>query len=208
MLSLYCRRINSAAYCLTSFLVTPAEQASVRQLVPTKQLPTALSQNEARQHAASLIGPPLAGALFAIDGALPFAIDAVTYLVSALAILAINHPLSAPRRLGGPSTLAADMVEGVTFLLSRAYFRAFVVFTCLLDFASSALYLAVIVSLTRWGVQATVIGAVIGVLLDGVLTGSGQPCQKQPSMNTATRRFVKTRSAVRRSDGSGRTPTR
>ncbi len=32
----------------------------------------------------------------------------------------------------------------------------------------------------------------------------GQPCQKHPSMNTATFAFVKTRSAVRRTSGTGR----
>ncbi len=37
---------------------------------------------------------------------------------------------------------------------------------------------------------------------------SGQPCQKQPSMNTATRAELKTMSAVRLTWGSGRADTR
>ena len=51
----------------------PAEMSAVRAVVPTEQLPSALSQQQARQHVASLVGGPLGGALYAVDavGAVP-----------------------------------------------------------------------------------------------------------------------------------------
>ena len=41
--------------------VLPAEMSAVRTVVPRDQLPTALSQNQARQHVAGLVGGPLGG---------------------------------------------------------------------------------------------------------------------------------------------------
>ena len=46
-------------------LFAPAEISAVRAVVPAEDLPTALSQNQARQHVASLLGAPLGGALYA-----------------------------------------------------------------------------------------------------------------------------------------------
>ena len=45
----------------------PAEMSAVRTVVPTEQLPTALSQHQARQHVANLVGGPLGGVLYAVD---------------------------------------------------------------------------------------------------------------------------------------------
>ena len=63
-------------------LFGPAEMSAVRTVVPTEQLPTALSQNQARQHVASLVGGPLGGALYGVTRWLPFAVDVVTYAVT------------------------------------------------------------------------------------------------------------------------------
>ena len=54
----------------------PAQTSAIRSVVSTEDLPTALSQNQARQHVASLIGGPLGGALYAVTRWLPFVVDA------------------------------------------------------------------------------------------------------------------------------------
>ena len=51
----------------------PAQMAAIRTVVPTEDLPTAFSQNQARQHVASLLGGPLGGALYAVRTWAPFA---------------------------------------------------------------------------------------------------------------------------------------
>ncbi len=59
-------------------MFAPAEISAVRTVVPSDELPTALSQNQARLHVASLISAPLGGVLFSITKWLPFAADAVS----------------------------------------------------------------------------------------------------------------------------------
>src|SRR5215218_2824939 len=51
----------------------PAGMAAVRRVVPTDDLPTALSQVQARQHIGSLLGGPLGGVLYAVRAWAPFA---------------------------------------------------------------------------------------------------------------------------------------
>ena len=51
----------------------PAQMAAIRTVVPTEDLPTAFSQNQARQHVASLLGGPLGGLLYAVPAWAPFA---------------------------------------------------------------------------------------------------------------------------------------
>src|SRR5215211_7756199 len=76
----------------------PAETAAIKAVVPTEQLPTAFSQNQARSWIAQLIGPPVGGALYAVGRAFPFVVDAVTYAVSTVAVGSIRTPLPAPER--------------------------------------------------------------------------------------------------------------
>ena len=81
----------------------PAEMSAVRAVVPTEQLPTALSQQQARQHVASLVGGPLGGALYAVTRWVPFLFDAVTFAVSWVLLGRIRTDLSpAPRHAGAP----------------------------------------------------------------------------------------------------------
>ncbi len=54
----------------------PAEMSSLRSVVSREQLPTALSQSQARQHVASLLGGPLGGILYGVARWVPFAFDA------------------------------------------------------------------------------------------------------------------------------------
>ena len=80
----------------------PTEMSAVRTVVPRDQLPTALSQNQARQHVAGLVGGPLGGALYAVAQWLPFAFDAVTYAVSWVLLGRLRTDLSpTPRSARG-----------------------------------------------------------------------------------------------------------
>lgn len=71
----------------------------------------------------SLVGPPLGAALFALAAVLPFAVNAVTFTVSALLLVGL-------RRLGKPahaqherSCLARSVVDGVSFLARHRELR-------------------------------------------------------------------------------------
>ena len=81
-------------------MFAPAEMSAVRTVVPTEQLPTALSQQQARQHVASLLGGPLGGALYSVTRWVPFLFDAVTFAVSWVLLGRIRTDLS-PAPSGG-----------------------------------------------------------------------------------------------------------
>lgn len=138
----------------------PAEQASLRKIVPGQQLATALSQNEARGHVASLVGPPLGGVLYAVSHAIPFLVDAVTYAVSAIAITTLRTPLPAPQRGPDQNGIWADIVSGLRFLLSTGFFRAVVAFAAIVNFGTGALFLVITVKLLQAGTHPAAIGIV------------------------------------------------
>ena len=98
-------------------LFAPAESAAVRAVVPDDDLPTALSQQQARQHVAGLVGGPLGGALYGITRWLPFAFDAVSYAVCWVLLGRIRADLSAPRREGPRQRPLQDLGEGLRFLV-------------------------------------------------------------------------------------------
>ncbi|MDR6974410.1 MFS family permease [Streptomyces sp. 3330] len=86
-------------------LFRPSQNATVRRVVPAGQLGTAISLNQARAYGAAIIAPAVAGVLIASSLWLPFAIDAVTYAVSALCVLALYRPL---RRAGTTRSARPD----------------------------------------------------------------------------------------------------
>ena len=96
----------------------PAQLSAIRSVVATDDLPTALSQNQARQHVASLLGGPLGGALYAVTRWLPFAVDAITFAVACVTVSRVRTDLSAPHRRREP--LRRQLGEGFRLHLGAA----------------------------------------------------------------------------------------
>src|SRR5262249_53911762 len=65
----------------------PASAALIRDVVPEDQLATTWAHAQVADSVISLLGPALAGILFAFSKMAPFAIDAASYGVSALLLL-------------------------------------------------------------------------------------------------------------------------
>lgn len=72
---------------LFDVVYSPAETASVSNLVDAPQLPDAFARNEARSYGTSLVGPPLGGVLYAVSRTAPFLFDAASYLASFITVL-------------------------------------------------------------------------------------------------------------------------
>ncbi len=85
---------------LAAGLFSPAELSAVRTVVTREQLPTALSQNQARQHVAALVGAPIGGALYGVARWLPFAVDTVSYAISWVLLGRLRTDLSPADRPG------------------------------------------------------------------------------------------------------------
>src|SRR6266511_3640078 len=88
------------------------EQGALPLVVHPTQVSEALAHNEARREGATLAGPPLGGVLFAAGRALPFAVDAVSYLACAVGLLALRTPLQEEREATRRRPVA-EIVEGV-----------------------------------------------------------------------------------------------
>lgn len=138
----------------------PAEQAAVRTVVNPRQLPTAFSQNQARQHVAQLVGPPLGGPLYSAARWAPFLIDTVTFAVSCAAITQITTPLPPPDRSPSAAGIGSDIAGGLRFLMSRGFLRAIVAFASIANFATNALFLTLTLKLLQAGVHPAAIGAI------------------------------------------------
>ncbi len=141
-------------------LFAPSEMSAVRTVVPTEQLPTALSQQQARQHVASLVGGPLGGAMFAITRWVPFLFDAVTFAVSWVLLGRIRTDLSPVARTGEPRRARADIVEGMRFAWDRPFFRTLMVWGMCSNLVVNALFVAATLRLIQGGFAPWSIGLV------------------------------------------------
>ncbi|GAA3601338.1 MFS transporter [Nonomuraea rosea] len=92
--------------------IGPARTTAIRGVVPVVQLPSAFAQEEARGHAARLIGPPLGALLYGLGRAVPFLVDAVTFLVAMLCALFAKVPRRAGQRDGAGQQDGAGWQNG------------------------------------------------------------------------------------------------
>src|SRR3954451_20159908 len=142
----------------------PTEMSAVRAVVPREQLPTALSQQQARQHVASLVGGPLGGALYAVARWVPFLFDAVTFAVSWVLLGRMRAdlaPVARPAEPGSARTRARqDIVEGLRFQWSRPFFRSMMVWGMSSNLVVNALFTAATVRLIQAGFAPWSIGLV------------------------------------------------
>ncbi len=138
----------------------PAEMSAVRAVVAREDLPTALSQNQARQHVASLVGAPLGGLLYGVARWLPFAADAVSFAVSWLMLGRIRTDLSAAPRTGPVRKPREDVVEGLRFIRSNPFFRVLLTWAALVNLAVNALFFVAILRLIQGGFAPVQIGLV------------------------------------------------
>lgn len=118
-----------------------ASQALVPTLVAPDGLMHANGRLVATQNATTQFVGPLAGAaLFAVTPVLPFGVDAVTFLVSALLLSRLRLP-ARPARTGpapaGTRTLLADMTTGARWLWRHRLLRTLALMAGSLNFVSA-----------------------------------------------------------------------
>jgi MFS family permease len=152
---------------ITDAFFAPAASAAVRTVVPVSQLPIAYSRNQARRHAADLVGPPLGGALYTVARGLPFLLDAISYAVAALAMTRLRTPLPPPAG-SGRRRVVPDIAEGLRFVWRHAVIRAIMLWGAAINFSVTFLLLTVTLRLVRAGVHPSVIG-----LIDTIAAAAG-----------------------------------
>jgi MFS family permease len=148
-----------------------AETAALPYVVPGSQLPAAVAQNQARDQGAGLVGQPLAGVLFGLGHALPFAVDAVSYLAGVAMTAPIRRKLEeerAPER----RHLLAEISEGARWLWGQHLLRALVAIAAVGNLAFSALSLTIIVRARDLGASPASIGLLLGLFGAGAIAGA------------------------------------
>lgn len=128
----------------------PAEMAAVRAVVPADDLPTALSQQQARQHVAALLGAPLGGALYGVTRWLPFAADALSFVASWLLLGRIRADLRPPPRTT-PRSPGRDLAAGIRFIAGQPFFRVLTVWAACANLVINALFLVAVLRLVQDG---------------------------------------------------------
>lgn len=146
-----------------------AEEGVVAQIVAPQQLSEAVSQNVARQYVAGLVGPTLGGVAFAASRALPFLIDALTYVCSLVAMARIRSSFRETRSRDR-ATVRKDIAEAVRWVWQRPFLRDSLLLVAGSNFVP--VFLLLIVTAQDLGASPAVVGVVLSLYSVGGLLGA------------------------------------
>lgn len=152
----------------------PAAQAAIPAVVgrSTKELASANSRLWSLDLLGrSLIGPPLGAALFAVAAALPFGLNAVTFVVSALLLagLRLGRPTAAP---DPGQRLRASVGEGLRFLFKHRELRTLTLGMASFNFVYNLAYATLVLfAQEQLGVDERGFGILLAMLAVGGLLG-------------------------------------
>lgn len=154
----------------------PVRMLMIRAVVPGDRLTQALTQEEVREGATGLGGPPLGGLLYGISRVLPFAFCAVSFAVSFLCVFAVRIPRSASpaghdEQASEPGRLAG-MFAGIGELWASPLLRRALVMISTFYLTAMGVVLVVIVLLRSRGERPGVIGVALAGAAVGTLAGS------------------------------------
>jgi predicted MFS family arabinose efflux permease len=161
--------------------------AVLRQVVPAEQLPEAVAVQQGRAAVVGVVGPPTGGALFAVARALPFAVDAVSYAFSfvALSVMRTRFQETRERR---PLRLRADLGEGLGFLWRQPFLRATSLFYAAGNVTIPATLFVLVVVGRRDGLSGGKIGLLLAAFSAAILVGS--------TLSATVRRRLRVRAVV------------
>ncbi|HKT36835.1 MAG TPA: MFS transporter, partial [Ktedonobacterales bacterium] len=150
-----------------------AETAALPRVVSKEQLTTATAQNEATISTAYMVGPALGGLLYGIGRALPFATDALSYVISVASLLWIRLPFQGERPGASTRTpLLAQVREGVVWLWRQPLLRFLAALSAGGWLVEVGYTLVVIVQAQGMGASSAVIGVVLGAGGVGSILGA------------------------------------
>jgi MFS family permease len=150
-----------------------AYTAAVPGLVGRAQVPRANGIFEAVFNVGWIVGPALAGLLASVIGpGAVIAIDAATFLVSALALFLVRRPLR-PERRAEPTHLVEDVREGIRYVVRQPTLRAVIALWTTTSVITAGLVSVLIFYLTvDRGDGPQAVGVVLSAFAIGSLGGS------------------------------------
>jgi MFS family permease len=152
-------------------LFAPAEESTLPKLVSDEQLPSAVAGIAARAYLGATAGPALGGFLFGINRILPFVMDAISYVLSAIAVFFIRVP---PReeRTEPAGSILPEARAGLAWVWRQPKIRATFFCAAGLNLVFAALFFIVIVVANAKGAPSGEIGLIVAMLGVGGLAGA------------------------------------
>ena len=147
------------------------EGAALPHLVPAEQVASAVAYNQARVQGADLVGQPLGGMLFGLSPAVPFLVDAASYLLSGGAVAAIRSRLQG-ERAPAAARLRAEIAEGLRFVWRSRFLRDGTMIIGGMNLLFNGLTLALLVRARELGASPGQVGLMLGGVGVGGLLGS------------------------------------
>lgn len=144
-----------------------AAVASLPRIVSSEQLPQATALQVAGGGGAVLAGPPIGGVLYAINSALPFAADAISYACSVVALLLVRTPLQGDRA-APREPLIREIRAGLAWLWQKPVIRMLAILSALLNFVAPGASALLVIVLAR---QQHASSALIGLIFAGMGVG-------------------------------------
>jgi MFS family permease len=166
------------ALYLVALLVGTAEvvydtsaQSILPQLVPRDRLPRANGRLFAAELTANeFVGPPLGGLLVAAGIAAAFATPAALWAAAVGVLLLLRGGFAVPRR--EPTTLRADVAEGLRYLWRHRLLRTLATMTGLFNFATNATFAVFVLYAVGPDSAMRLTEAAFGVLFATIAAGS------------------------------------
>jgi predicted MFS family arabinose efflux permease len=142
-----------------------------RSVVPLTQLADASSVTQARAAMVRLGAPPVGGALFAVGRAIPFLVDAVSYVFSTASLLCMRTRFQ-EQRAKDETPLRAQLAEGLSFLSHVPFLRTTMLMIAASNLSTTGVQLSVIILAKRAGLSSTTIGLFVALVGATTLLGS------------------------------------
>ena len=159
-----------------------AESNCLVRVVTKEQLPAAVAQNEAIYGIAGLIGPSLGGLLYGLGRGVPFLTDAVSYVLSVIALLTLKTDVRPVVRADAPAPhLGREIGEGLRWLYAHQVIRFVALLTGGLMMSCAGWALILIVLAQQFGATPLTIGLLTATGGAGGIAGSliAVPLQKR-----------------------------
>ncbi|TDE55840.1 MFS transporter [Nonomuraea mesophila] len=148
-------------------LYTLAETALLPSLVRPTMMWRAMAKSESVGHLASLVGRPLSGYLFGAGRYIPFALNAVLFVVSWLFFFALRR---VPERPDAEPPLLRDLSAGFRALMDQPFLRGSILVTTFTNLMVNALIMIFVAGSA--GMPSLAIGLVLAASGVGGMLGS------------------------------------
>lgn len=153
-------------------LLGSASNAMLKQIVPTRQLPRAVSVNQGRQAAVEMASGPVGGALLGLSIVFPPLAQLLGNLGSVLATLTMRRRYF-PRVAGAERTsVGEDLREALGWMTSQPIRLQVLAIASAVNLGANGMIFAVLLDLASEGVAATRIGLLNTVLAAAILLGA------------------------------------